>query len=1735
MFKIKDKLNHLGKKKWFNKDLLKLVLLVFIFLFIVISFVLLSKYNGADELDTIKVLNEHSYPKIHGNWTVEFETRGKSDLVIKGINGTVFGNDLVFLEIKCGNEALDYIKIEDGVLVRDYECSKGKEVSKLLTGGNHTLSFSFGGDIVYAFNQANNAPTITYTNISTTDFTTNNTNQNITWNFNVTDSNNNAVYNTTCQIYEDNKALILANWNFNINATDCSGFGNHGLTSGNFSGFTSGFYGNASNFNGTSGYINSTIKGFRNDTGSIEMWIKPNVNMNENRAHVFAGIQGEIVGDNKTQGLVALYHFNNNTNDSSGMNNQGVPFGGLNCGATTEGYFGTGCKFDSVNDYISVKTITLNNDEYTLSFWINDSFLSQSFLFDSSPGERLIISTVGGNWGGNNRAITVWMSGSQPNLGPTNSIPFGWVNIVVTFSGSNNLVVGYVNGIPTGTSTYTQTSIGTTTNIGTRDSADNDWWRGSLDEVAIYNRSLSADEVLEIYNAGAIIYKNSTGSLKFKIGNATLTANVTDWKKDQWKYIAGTWNTTTASLYVNGTLYSQQGYQSFANWTNNYRNNGEITIGAGYQGVNTSNASIDEVRIWNATLSPYDIYQHFVNNTQFLHSDLTGRGKSYSVMLMSDDLALTSSYVNTTLLGIHIPTITYTNISTTNFNTNNTNQNLTWNFNTINADSGYNTTCQIYEDSKALILANWNFNINATDCSGFGNHGIFNGSAGTTSFISGFYGNASNFTGDSTSNRNGGFINATIKGFRNDTGSIELWVKPNINMNENRSHVFAAIQAEMVGDNKTKGLVGLWHLNNNTNDSSGLGNTGVPNGAINCGVTVNGYFGTACNFSGSSGSNIITANSNSLRVQEHTLTAWVHPIWLAAVNRIILASVSDDITVSGIEWSVGGATSGLQFAYNDGAVRGWYTTSNSDLVVNQWQHVAFVWRQSAGQLDVYLNGVKRDTVSTTTGTIVYSSDTFRIGYQSQNTNFNGTIDEVAIYNRSLSADEVLEIYNAGALIYKNSTGSLKFKIGNATLTANVTDWKKDQWKYIAGTWNTTTASLYVNGTLYSQQGYQSFANWTNNYRNNGEITIGAGYQGVNTINASIDEVNLWNVTLSAYDIYQHFINNTQFLHSDLTGRAKSYSVMLMSDDLMLTSSYVNTSSLEILGAPSITYTNISTSDFTTNNTNQNITWNFNVTDPDGNAVYNTTCQIYEDSKALILANWNFNINATDCSGFGNHGLFNGSASFISGFYGNASNFSADSNMNRSGSYINATIKGFRNDTGSIEMWVKPNINMNENRSHIFASIQSELVGDNKTQGLVALYHLNNNTNDSSGLGNTGVPTNSLNCGATVNGYFGTACDSSKGYIDLGNPQALRLTDAMTISAWIYLNSTAVNNNRIVSKFGSQRGWELVLDDDPNNNLLMRIATTSSTYIDAKQSVQFQIGIWTHVAGTYDPGKSLRVYRDGILVGINTTFVPNSQFDSVNNVSIGARGDGLSPFNGTIDEVAIFNRSLNADEILELYNAGALIYKNSTGSLKFKIGNATLTANVTDWKKDQWKYIAGTWNTTTASLYVNGSLYDQQGYQSFANWTNNYRNNGEITIGAGYRGVNTSNASIDEVKLWNVTLSAYDIYQHFINNTQFLHSDLTNTGSNYSVMLMSDDLMLTSSYVNTTKVFITVNSAPSVPLLDTPSNNSNLSDNTPLLSWFNSTDADTSSALNYSIEVWNNSAMTSLAFMNISMK
>ncbi|MDD5337712.1 MAG: hypothetical protein PHS02_04485, partial [Candidatus ainarchaeum sp.] len=248
---------------------------------------------------SISVLNVHSYPTLYGNWTVEFTTLGEANLTITATNEPNYTSeytrwsdseeesyDLKFLELRCGNETLQYAWLGTGCLneecsifVENYSCGgTAYETSKVLSAKKHVLRFGFGDEIAYAYNDAAN---ITINSIILNSSSgTNSTRENLTVYVNATDANG---YNVSIA-YDwrlSDTSIAVLNLNFDVNNSAGAGetrsystIYSNGTVNGAVWNSTGGFNGTgAYEFDGADDYINATTLNLGN-AFTLEAWVK---------------------------------------------------------------------------------------------------------------------------------------------------------------------------------------------------------------------------------------------------------------------------------------------------------------------------------------------------------------------------------------------------------------------------------------------------------------------------------------------------------------------------------------------------------------------------------------------------------------------------------------------------------------------------------------------------------------------------------------------------------------------------------------------------------------------------------------------------------------------------------------------------------------------------------------------------------------------------------------------------------------------------------------------------------------------------------------------------------------------------------------------------------------------------------------------------------------------------------------------------------------------------------------------------------------------------------------------------------------------------------------------------------------------------------------------------------------------------------------------------------------------
>ena len=205
------------------------------------------------------------------------------------------------------------------------------------------------------------------------------------------------------------------------------------------------------------------------------------------------------------------------------------------------------------------------------------------------------------------------------------------------------------------------------------------------------------------------------------------------------------------------------------------------------------------------------------------------------------------------------------------------------------------------------------------------------------------------------------------------------------------------------------------------------------------------------------------------------------------------------------------------------------------------------------------------------------------------------------------------------------------------------------------------------------------------------------------------------------------------------------------------------------------------------------------------------------------------------------------------------------------------------------------------------------------RGLVGHWRFNEGTGstayDSSPFGNNGT----IHGASWVRGKFGYALkfDGSDDYVDCGNDESLNISDEITIEAWVKTSyDFSSEPGFIVNKYdrNTPTGWALFFQTD--NKVWMMNYESPGNYKDAISDSTKNDGNWHHLVGIILSDGTPILYVDGVEQTGSESSGSVTQLNSGSgSVKIGVQSNPLERhFNGTIDEVRIYNRPLSPEEI-----------------------------------------------------------------------------------------------------------------------------------------------------------------------------------------------------------------------------
>ena len=239
-----------------------------------------------------------------------------------------------------------------------------------------------------------------------------------------------------------------------------------------------------------------------------------------------ANFDGIDMSDN-----VLLYHFDgNSTSDHSGNGNDGTVNGGAN--VTPLGKINDGYMFDGSGDYVQSSMTDITGFPFAISVWVNTNFVksqvavsiidvstSNIYFTIGTDSSNTAVFEMGARDGLNNRvrdfgsfATNEWNYLTVNFINETHREAYQNANLE-TIDINNITFIAGIDTVLTGV----LRSVSATA-----------YWNGTIDEVAIFNRSLSVQEIKRIYEQG-VGYRPSrtndtTPTYSFKTDEASTCA-----------------------------------------------------------------------------------------------------------------------------------------------------------------------------------------------------------------------------------------------------------------------------------------------------------------------------------------------------------------------------------------------------------------------------------------------------------------------------------------------------------------------------------------------------------------------------------------------------------------------------------------------------------------------------------------------------------------------------------------------------------------------------------------------------------------------------------------------------------------------------------------------------------------------------------------------------------------------------------------------------------------------------------------------------------------------------------------------------------------------------------------------------------------------------------------------------------------------------------------------------------
>jgi hypothetical protein len=711
------------------------------------------------------------------------------------------------------------------------------------------------------------------------------------------------------------------------------------------------------------------------------------------------------------------------------------------------------------------------------------------------------------------------------------------------------------------------------------------------------------------------------------------------------------------------------------------------------------------------------------------------------------------------------------------------------------------------------------------------------------------------------------------------------------------------------------GLVGYWNFEEGegglASDKSGNGNNGtLTNGPAWAGgiVPLSGgkSGGGALQFDGND--DYVDCGSDvTLRPQDLTIEMWVKGPSIADYDGLV-----GNAEIDGQNGYRTAKTNTHYFQGLIGDASSYEFISGTTVIDdNVWHHLVFT--VDAFYLRIYVDGVEDQTAVARTKTMTWAHPTIigNYGDLSGNEYFHGFIDEVKIYNRALSAEEVRYHYNRG-----DPVAYWKLDEGAGSIAYNSTN---------------EGGSISIDGTLMGEMATSTASNsgWTTG-KHGGALS----FDGVDDYVSvpAVDALDITNeISISAWAK----ANSLDSSGDGIVYKPNVWGLDIKSDGAIRSAFY--------------------TSD------------NGNLIAYDSDAGEITTNEWFHVAVTYDGANVKIYKNGVRVKSFALTGAIQTSVNNlkIGEEYNSTYNFNGLIDEVRIYNYARTAEQVRQDYNAGLAAYFGPQTDCDRDPG---ACIDEGLVSywdmDEGTGTLIT---------DKSGNGNNGTTTNMTTpwtqgvvpfSGGRAGGS-GLYFDNINDYVACGNSNSLNFGDSTDFSVSAWVKTTNISDIIIHKGDGTgdaSHGFWLY---NTNTGVLEAGLTDGEGLRKLKAgTVSINTGEWVHLVATFDRDGLLTLYVNGVEDG--TTGIAGEGDISPGSYPfrIGARDGASQSFSGVIDDVRVYARVLSSAEVRYHYNRGAPV-----AHWKFDEGSGTTVYDATSNNNNGTMY----WMSTSTNAWIQGRV------------------------------------------------------------------------------------------------------------------------------------------------------------------